>query len=561
MAKRDLPDYAEDEPGAELPEYAEDLPSYAEDLPSETVPVNTAEHPGQAPVEPEPDDGMTSSVPGAFGRGALKGVTANFDDELGGKVQSKLADVANVVHGVRGNKVGDLLANGFDTVTGIDTRYPGDDSNKVYEDARNAIRAQHEADEKQHGFASGAGQFAGKLARDIPLAIASGGLTATPMGQGVEGLVEGLGGSNSDNPAMMALDALIGGAEGAAFTKAGNVVGKGVAKVAKPVLEKIAPKVDDVAKYLAAKALGGGKADYARFAAKNSGVLPLGDAALDSGVVKWPGLKSALNPRAPITESPSLQGIALRAEAISDQAGQKVGKILEGLDSVAGRPVVDSNALGQAIVEQVLPTIPKTSQNELYNKVGKFALRYIKRGPMTLAEANLEKNGLDNAIKSWGDVGTSMDQRTLKALRKVMSDQVDAGVKNVEASSPRLKGIFNSWLDAKKNYGLTETMDKMARPAAAEQKGLLFQNPLKSSKEFVQSGLGSMGAGKLRSVAQKMAALNPEQWGREFGILSSSAHPEVEHFLLSQMNPAWAKAFEQAKKEETDAANQSTSAR
>ncbi len=450
----------------------------------------------------EPDVSMTESAL----RGLASGASLGFADEIAGGAEA-------LWEAAKGNPA---------------------EFGKLYEQARNESRAAYKSAQDANPATYGIGEVGGALGTMfVPgLNVAKGASLAKTAGAAaLQGGAMGVGGSQAESVADVALDGL----KGAAVGGAGGAAGYGLAKAASAVpgmFHKAGNLVQDGAEQLAVNATGATGAQSAKFAPK------AGRELLDRGWVKF---------------GDDAEGIAERVRSSRLKAGESIGNSLQTLDDKGTTASVDDivnvlqskvDELGQSPGnEGVIKQIQKEIDN-LYER-GQSALK--------LSDAEIAKRNFQGQVNYFSP----------EAEKKGATHVADAFRRQVEdAATVADPALAKQFMDDKLTYGLAAPIEE----AAQKRANSLNQSPFGGLGDFVAGGVGSVGGlpGAAASVAARrfvgprlassgaitadaiggLLKRSPQALGRYGPVLSAaiSRGPQAfasTHFLLQQTDPGY----------------------
>ena len=260
----------------------------------------------------------------AFGRGAVQGATLGFGDEASAlleALQRKLPDIPTtaLVRSLAQLSVGRPLG---EEIGGEGREVEDKGFADVYQEARNAMRAQNRAAQEAHPYVYGSGQLAGGL---LTAPVTPGG-SAKGLGQILKqgaamGSIGGLGASEAETLPGVAEDVAMGAATGAGVAGLGH----GLATAAK----KLAPALKKFGIEQGRRVLGGGQAPLALS-------KPVSDAAVRQA------MKSGAMP-----PGATVQEVAKNLAQQRQTVGRQLGNVLQELEQAGVQAPAAPNVMDE----------------------------------------------------------------------------------------------------------------------------------------------------------------------------------------------------------------------
>lgn len=313
-----------------------------------------------------------------------------------------------------------------------------------------ARESNKQAVEQQPAAYYGAGGLSG-LARKAA--------TGVP-GMMLEGLVQGYGSSDSDNPINQGLESSLGGLLGGVVGKAAKPVGK----LFGAGLEKAGTAFKGVAENLARKSTGATGREAERFADS------AGRELLDRGLVKF---------------GSSPDDIARAANAANEGAEKAKGGILTSLDGQGGKGSISSHDIVDSLQNKIF-TLRKDPGNGNVIRQLEKKIEDVQAGQelMSLAEADaIKRNFGRRGYKSLDPDANEAE----KILEGVYRETIDSRASKI---SPELAGEFQAAKD-------TQSLLIPVQKASERRASTLNQSPLLGARDVIGSSAGAVAGGMI----------------------------------------------------------------
>ena len=336
-------------------------------------------------------------------------------------------------------------------------------SGKPYKEERDIVRKQYrDAEEANPGSYNSA-----MMAPSVLMAP----LKAIPVvgwaESAIQGAVEGLGASESDNALGMARDTALSGALSAATAG----LGKGAkylsnTSAAKKVSEKIGGGLRNVAEKFAKIGTGATGVQLNKLDDKAGATL------LDEGITGW-------------FSAP--KDIALKARLLKEKSGEEMSRSLNFLDeqgaSGTRREIVDY------LEKQIDKTRGLTSNDpqnaKIQNIIDSFKARDLDEA-IPLSSLELEKRGFGKKISNWETLKDSdtayANKQAYNATRELVEDKALATAPDLAEKFKRDKALF----------GITSPIEEVSQRRANQ----LQQMPIGGLLDTAAIGLGTTGYGE-----------------------------------------------------------------
>ncbi len=332
----------------------------------------------------------------------------------------------------------------------------------------------------------GATELVGDVAREGLTAAATGGLSATPMGQGVTGFLQGLAETKADLTTLEPSEL----ARGVGEASTQGLLSAGMAKVGQVLAPALARKAGQAGEWLEEKAAEGATkaAGLIKQHVKKVGgierVRELGRNFLDSKLV---------------TALASKDDVLERAMALQDSAGGRMGEILNLVDQATDKGFDWDAAAANLWREVGLKMNPAGQQ--LIQPVVADVLAVFRKARDTGAgfgTANAVKSTLYKTIGKYSeDPGTRLELANAlnRVLKTSIDDQLEQGfgryvAATAQQSSPSMtatgarevgdmagKALRANWEQAKKEFGTGASAEMLARHGGSQELGNRWATP------------------------------------------------------------------------------------
>jgi hypothetical protein len=353
-------------------------------------------------------------------RGGAQGATLGFADELTGAIEA-----------------------GADKLSGSDERLA-----ELYARHRDESRKHYDAAKKANPKSYMGGEFAGGAASLALLPEVATVKGAAAVGAGI-GATSALGGSEDDlstnegqlsTAKQMALQAIIGGTLGAA--------GKAVADKFNP------SELEATAERRAAKAAGAMKSDFMKLG--DDKLREAGRVALDTDIIR-PGLSGT-------------DDMMARNEGVQNIAGETIGNTMEVIDDAGLKVYRPKNALDSFLAEA--PDVRDPALRPLRGKVEDMtdSLARKDRYRMSTMKSAQEHKDLLSDL-AYGEKATLQPgQKVTDLARRSVSDEMERATAE-GANQLGDENLLNDYLEAKRVYGGTKTLDRLLGKRQAGELG------------------------------------------------------------------------------------------
>lgn len=453
-------------------------------------------------------------------RGFSQTITGNFADELSAGLQAGI-DVGQSMLGLR-----------------------GDISFKdAYRTNRDAIRRREGLASEANPASYGAGQLAGIAATALvpgaqALNVAKGAKLSTAAAKGALGSgIASAGASEADllegEYGDFLSDVASGAATGALFSSGLNVVSKSI-----PTIPTIAKKAKDSAGRLSFKAAVGNQQKYTDEAISKKNLIKTGQVLLDRGIVRF---------------GDDAEAIAKKLEQAQANAGSAIGGVLDKIDDAAGKPIIETNKIAEAINDMADKLSAVERNKGVVRYLRNEAAKIAKNGNITLRKAQDLKNLFPYQFSATSNL--SEKQIATNRINKLFSLAMDDAVEQVSKSAGK-----------QFEYGAFSLAEEAARKLASrDQKnatiglrdvilgggvlggGLAQENYATAGPGALAIGLASSLLRKrgnsalavtLNSIGNKLSS-SPESLGRYTRVLSNAARSgqlplAATHLMLLQ---------------------------
>jgi hypothetical protein len=380
----------------------------------------------EATAEPKSIGKWAGSSGDALTRGIAQGATFGFADEATGAVGGLYDYVMGKLH-----QRGDI------------------DLRDAYNARRETARRGDVEAKKEHPYVYNTGQAAGAVGTAVvpglgALNVGKGAGVAQVIGKGaLQGAIAGAGGANdlTDVPQDMATGAITGGAIGGTMY--------GVGKLVAPIAKALTPNaLNTAAEQRAFKAAVGNQQKITEEIANQGRTNEIGRELLDSGVVGF-GDRAA--------------DIAKNASALKSKAGGDIDRILTAVDTQSGQKLVDGHGIADNL-RAYAQKIGGEGNASTIHRLEELAQSYEQRGPMSLLEAQVEKNSFKYRH---GDPGATFDKEATNTIKGIIGDEMEQGVNRLTGgpAAPTLA----EYLAAKNQYGAGATASTGAKKLAARE--------------------------------------------------------------------------------------------
>jgi len=439
-------------------------------------------------------------------RGFAEGAAMGFQDELTGALESAFTD-------------------------------------KTYEQARDESRAAYRAAREANPISYGAGNFAGGVGTAfIPgIGLAKGaGLAKTALNAALQGAATGIGTSEAEDAAGMAKDAAIGGAIGGAMGGAFKYGGDKLGKVLSRGSERAADALSDSAEKFAVKATGATGREAQQFA---------------------PGAGRELLSRKLVRFADSPEKIAERVGDAADEAGARIGLLMDDLDESGIKSSVDNIV---ANLEAKIKELDEVSGNEdiirqIRNQIDSLYERGESLIPVSFGEK--AKRNFQGKV-NWAS--PEADKKSAAIISNAFKEESERAASE---ASPQIGNLFK---ERKKTFGLLSPIQK----AAERRASTLNQSPIGGlgdiAAEAIADGktLGATAIGR-RIVAPRLASAMaistdaianlarsaPQRLGRFAPIIQQAAQRGSQavaatNYILQQSQPEYREMLRQMDEEQ-----------
>lgn len=437
--------------------------------------------------------GQVSSTE-AFGRGALAGVTSDFDEELGAAYQTYLEALRRKVESTGAGRAA-LEALGFG-VTPTQTMAGGkvytpeeEDLTQFYREGREMGRLEKERAQASAPKAYLGGQVVGAVGQ-AALLQGLGVPVATPAGAVGMGALQGLGASEADLTNGELGQAALDTATGAAFGAAGYGLGKGLEKAAPVVGQQLSKaarklgldeaaqaaktKIDDALRQFAAmravKATGAIQSDINKETEKQ--ILKKGQTLLEEGLIPWSGSKAVI-------EQNALKAQQLAGETMEDILRTADAEMFVNRFDVAAKGAKEFdwskvlNRINTEVRAKLGATGQRVSGASLRSGVGEFAPSLFDDIAKTASEGGgfVAANRLKSEIAdgAYSTLANKLQNRVAKQVERTLNDEIERQLKEIAGAK-----IASEFTRAKNIYGATKLAQRGLKRAAAQQGNNLF---------------------------------------------------------------------------------------
>lgn len=473
--------------------------------------------------------GQVSSTE-AFGRGALAGVTSDFDEELGAAYQTYLEALRRKVESTGAGRAA-LEALGFG-VTPTQTMAGGkvytpeqEDLTQFYREGREMGRLEKERAQASAPKAYLGGQVVGAVGQAALLSAA--GVPVAGLGGAVGmGAAQGLGASEADLTRGELGGAALDTATGAAFGAAGYGLGKALPVVAKktgealrPVLEKtgistaarkIGESLDEAFKKFEAirnvKATGAIQSDISKYTPER--LRRIGETLGEEEIIPFLGSKEEIGKRA-VAMQKAAEKTMDEIYSLADKAAKTAG---------VQKPF-DYNALRQAVnaLEKTQASADFITNKPLFDSFREIVKRASKKS-LNFGQANFEKANFAKVKKAFNMATPSTQVQAAEAIERLWNDQIETQIRQTldnVAPAEFTDDIMQGLSKAKRNWEASALTEK-GRERAARQLG---NNPLGLSATVVgaPAAASRLESGLTSATATGLALAAATEFARRRG--------------------------------------------